>query len=261
VNAVVLAGGPLDAVAALQPGAPNKAFVRVGGRALVERVLAALRATPEIERIIVVAPPSTHASAELALADERRADGKRISDSLRSGVRGLALDEHVLIATSDLPILTPRATGDFIARARKADGEIGYGCVERCVHVAAYPQVPHTWARLRDGVYCGGGLMTLRPRVLPALERFIEALGAARKKPWRLASLFGARVLLKYATGTLSISDAECRACELLGAPAQAVVSPYAETAVNVDRPSDVALAEQLVAAQEGRPPTASASG
>ena len=108
--------------------------------------------------------------------------------------------------------------------------------------------MPHTWARLRDGVYCGGGLIALRPRVLPALERFIEELGAARKKPWRLASLFGSRMLAKYALGRLSIADAEARARELLGAPVRAVVSPYAETAVNVDRATDVALAERLVA-------------
>jgi hypothetical protein len=34
----------------------------------------------------------------------------------------------------------------------------------------------------------------------------------------------------------------------MLGARARAIVSPYAETAVNVDRVSDVALAERLVA-------------
>jgi hypothetical protein len=189
-----------------------------------------------------------HGDAALALADECRPDGIRISESLRSGLAGLPENDLVLVATSDLPILCAVAIDDFTARARMLDGEIGYGCVERNVHLAKYPEVPHTWARLRDGVYCGGGLIALRPRVLPALERFIEELGAARKKPWRLASLFGSRMLAKYALGRLSIADAEARARELLGAPVRAVVSPYAETAVNVDRATDVALAERLVA-------------
>jgi molybdopterin-guanine dinucleotide biosynthesis protein A len=247
VNAIVLAGGPPDAVSALQPGAPNKAFVRVGGKALVERVLAALRGVPEIERIVVVAPIAMHGDATLALADECRPDGVRITDSLRSGLAGFAQGEQVLLAASDLPLLTALSTGDFVTRARSIGGEIGYGCLERRVHLAVYPSVPHTWARLREGTYCGGGLVTLRPRVLPALERFIERLGAARKKPWRLASLFGVGTLARYAVGRLSIADAERRAHELLGATAHAVVSPYAETAVNVDRASDVALAERLI--------------
>lgn len=249
LTAVVLAGGPVDAVAALQEGAPNKAFVRVGGRALVERVLAALRASRDIARIIVVAPPALHASTALARADECRADGVHIRDSLRSGLAGLPPAQTVLVATSDLPVLTASAVDDFVDRACALDADIGYGCVEQRVHLAKYPQVPHTWARFRDGTYCGAGLATIRPRVLPALERFIEELGAARKKPWRLASIFGAGVLLKYVTGRLRIADAEARARELLGVEVRAVLSPYAETAVNVDRVSDVALAERLVAA------------
>ena len=245
--AIVLAGGPPDDVAALQSGAPNKAFVRVGGIALVTRVLQALRSAKSIDRIVVVAPTSNHGDAALALADERRPDGVHITESLRNGLAGLPPNEMLLIATSDLPVLTAASADDFAGRAHALDPEIGYGCIERSVHLAKFPQVPHTWARLRDGTFCGAGLVTLRPRVLGALERFIEQLGAARKQPWRLASLFGAEILAKYAFGRLSIADAERRAYELLGAPVRAVISPYAEIGVNVDRVSDVALAERLV--------------
>lgn len=248
MTAIVLAGGGPDEVSAMQPGAPNKAFVRIGGVALVERVLRALRESASIDRIVVVAPPQMHGDSALALADECRADGTRIRESLRNGLAGLPPDDAVLVVTSDLPVLTPQAVDDFVARARSVGGEIGYGCLERRVHLAAFPHVPHTWARLRDGTYCGGGLVALRPRALAALEHFIEQLGAARKKPWRLASLFGPRVLLKYVSGRLTIADAERRAREL-GVDARAVPSSYAETAVNVDRASDVALAERLVAA------------
>ena len=82
-TAVVLAGGPGDAVAALQPGAANKAFVKVGGITLVERTLLALRRSSSIDRIVVVAPAATHNDHALMLADEYRTDGKRIRDSLR----------------------------------------------------------------------------------------------------------------------------------------------------------------------------------
>jgi GTP:adenosylcobinamide-phosphate guanylyltransferase len=246
--AVVLAGGPADEVAKLQDGAPNKAFVRIGGRALVERVLYALRSSKAISRIVVVAPPATHASPALALADERRADGVHIRESLSNGLGGLPEAEPVLVATSDLPVITAASIDDFAQRALALDADIGYGCVEQSVHLAKYPQVPHTWARLADGTFCGAGLATIRPRIVAQLNQFIEELGAARKKPWRLASILGPRVLFKYVTGRLRIEDAEARACRLLRAPVRAVISPYAETAVNVDRVSDVALAERLVA-------------
>ncbi len=246
-TAVVLAGGPPDDVAALEPGAPNKAFVRIGGVTLVERTLRALRASTHIGHIVVVAPAAAHDRPALALADERRADGAKIRMSLRNGLEGLPPDEIALVSTSDLPVLIPAAVDDFIDYAQAVDADLGYGCVERTVHEALYPSVPHTWARLRDGTFCGGGLVAIKPRALPALERFIERLGAARKNPLQLASLFGWDVLARFAIGRLSMASAERRASQLLGAPVRALVSPYPETGVNVDRVTDVALAEELV--------------
>jgi GTP:adenosylcobinamide-phosphate guanylyltransferase len=250
MDAIVLAGGPPDAVAALQPGAPNKAFVEIGGVSLVARVLAALDAAASIERTVVVAPVDALDRAELALAGERRPDGKRITDSLRHGLAGFDPDRAVLIVTSDLPVLRPVAVDDFVERVQQLDADVSYGCVEKNAHLARYPAIPHTWARLQDGTFCGTGLMAIKPRALPPLEAFLERLGAARKSPLRLASLFGWDMLLAYALGRLSIASAEARGTRLLGAPVRAVISHYPEIAVNVDRPSDVKLAGDAIAAE-----------
>ena len=246
-TAVVLAGGPYDELAAKTPGAPNKAFVAIGGIALVERTMRALRSSTSIGKIIAVAPSHFHGHPALALADECRPDGKRIRDSLRSGLDGLPYDHDVLISTSDLPVLTAKSVDDFVLRAAERDADLTYGCLEKSVHMAKYPQVPHTWAHLREGTYCGTGFITMRPRIFPSLERFIERLGHARKNPLALARLFGFRVLLRYATRRLSIANAEDRASYVIGARVRAVISPYAEIGVNVDRVSDIALAEELV--------------
>jgi GTP:adenosylcobinamide-phosphate guanylyltransferase len=247
VIALVLAGGPRDAVAQLQPDVPNKAFIRIRGQTLAERVIRSLRSSAWVDRIIVVAPASAHDDPALALADECRPDGARIRESLRNGLEGLPELELVLVAASDLPVLTAESIDDFARRAHHVDPELGYGCVERRVHLARYPRVPHTWAHLRDGAYCGTGFAVIKPRVLPSLERFIERLGAARKNPLALASLFGWDVLLKYLLRRLSIADAQSRASDIIGAPVRAIVSPYPEIAVNVDRVTDVALAEELI--------------
>lgn len=249
-DAVVLAGGPLDGVAQQQPGAPNKAFVEIGGKTLVARVLEPLRASASIGRIVVVAPPEVRERTDLAAANEIRPDGRRITDSLRSGLEGFEPNRDVLIVASDLPVLTVAAVDDFAARAAGLHADVVYGCVERSVHLASFPTIPHTWARMRDGTFCGGGIVAMKPRALPRLERFIERLGAARKHPIRLASLFGWDVLLRFAIRQLSVAQAEARATKILGAPVRALVSPFAETGVNVDRVTDIALAEELVKAR-----------
>lgn len=250
VTTIVLAGGAPDDVAAVQPGAINKAFVRIGGVPLVARTLRALRAAPSVGRIICVAPASAHDSPALELADERRDDGTRISDSLWNGLRGLPPDDPVFVSASDLPILSTQCIEAFLRDARSAEAEVAYAILERSTHMRDYPHIPHTWARMRDGTYCGGGFITLRPRAWPLLARFIERLGAARKNPLHLASLFGWDVLLRYAVRRLSVAQAEARASSILGAHVRAVISTHPEMAVNVDRASDIALAEALVSSK-----------
>lgn len=251
--AVVLAGGGPDAVSALEPGAPNKAFVRIGGVELVARTIASLRSSSRVGRIVAVAPAEAAAHPALAGADDVRPSGATMTESLRSGLAAFAPDDLVLVCASDLPILTAEAIDDFLTRAHAVDADLVYACVERTTHLARYPLIPHTWATLRDGTYCGGGCVALRPRVLPALEGVLGRLGRARKNPLALAAIFGPRILVRFATRRLAIAQVEDRARELLGACARAAVCAYPEIAVNVDRASDVALANALVAAFDER--------
>jgi molybdopterin-guanine dinucleotide biosynthesis protein A len=247
IAAVVLAGGPADEVSAIAPGVPNKAFVPIAGTTLVARTIASLRSSSQVGRIVVVAPISAHDDPALRDADERRADGATMTESLRSGLVDFDRDELVLVVASDLPILSRAAIDEFIAIARRRDCDLAYACLEKRTHLAAYPEIPHTWARLRDGSYCGGGLVAMRPRALERLATFLGRLGAARKSPLRLAAIFGFPTLVRYAIGRLSIADAERRGCALVGISVAAIVSSQAEIAVNVDRASDVAIAERLV--------------
>jgi molybdopterin-guanine dinucleotide biosynthesis protein A len=252
IAAVLLAGGRRDQVCAGFPDAPNKAFVPVAGISLARRTLAALQSTHRVGRVIAVAPLVERARIELARADEIRPDGATMSQSLRSGLGGLPSDDLVLVAASDLPILSAAAIEEFLDLAQQSRADLVYACVERRCHEERFPEVPHTWARLRDGTYCGAGLFALRPRTLDALDRFLGRLGAARKNPLRLASIFGYDVLLRYALRALTIAAAERRATALLGAPVAAAICTHPEIAVNVDRHSDLALAEVLVATSSG---------
>ena len=244
VDAIVLAGGAADAVAALEPGAPNKAFVPIAGIPLVTRTLAGLRASSRIDRIVVVAPPSAAAHPALAAASEVRGDGPRIMESLRSGLQGFTRDALLVVAASDLPALSGTAVDEFVDEVLARNLDDAYACLEQRSHTATFPEFPHTWARLHEGRFCGGGLVALRPRVLPRLSTFMDALGRARKSPLRLAGLFGWDVLARFAFGQLRIEQAEARASLLLGgARVGAIRCTHAEIALNVDRVADVTRA------------------
>ncbi len=224
--------------------------MRIGDATLVERTLRAVRDVPRIERIVVVAPPSTGGDRALALADERRPDGAHMIESLRSGLAGFPPDEALLVTASDLPVLTRASLDEVIDSGLTRDLDLGYTCLERRYHEARYPQFPHTWARMREGQFCGGGAVILKPRVLPQLATLLDRLGAARKAPLRLAAVFGWGTLARFALGSLAIADAERRAGELIAANAGAIRCTHPEIAINVDRVTNVALAQQLISPQ-----------
>jgi hypothetical protein len=172
-----------------------------------------------------------------------------LAASLQSGLDGLPGDELTLVAVSDLPVLTAAAIAEFVAGARARDLDAAYAIVDQRDHAARYPAVPHTWAKMADGRFCGGGLVALKPRVMPALHVVLDDLGKARKSPLRLAALFGWDIVPRFALGSLTIAAAEHRAGAILGAPVGAIRCSHPEVAVNVDRPSDVELANGLVRA------------
>jgi GTP:adenosylcobinamide-phosphate guanylyltransferase len=247
VIAIVLAGGGPDSVSAMKRDAPNKAFVPVGGVPLVTRAIEALRSSPNVTRIVAVAPSSMFASDALSGADECRPDGLRMIESLASGLAGAPPDEQVLIAASDLPVLTREAIDEFVAEARRRDLDVAYAIVAQNVHDRQFPRVRHTWATMFEGRFCGGGLFVIKPRMLDALRTVLDDLGAARKSPLRLASIFGWDIVPRFALGFLPIAAAEERASTILRASVGAIRCTHAEIAVNVDSPADLTIANGLV--------------
>lgn len=214
---------------------------------MVTRVLQALRGVPEVAQITVVAPLVALEDSALSLADVRRSAGEHIVESVQRGLSGTDPDVMTLLATSDAPLLSPDSLGRFVQALATIDADLVYTIVERKAHEGRFPGVPHTWARMREGVYCGGAVFGMRARVLPALTRFLDDLGAARKSPLRLATFFGWDAVVRFALGLLSIGTAESRASAILGYPVRAVVAEP-DLAFNVDRKSDLALAERFIA-------------
>jgi GTP:adenosylcobinamide-phosphate guanylyltransferase len=224
----------------------NKAFIPVGGIPMVTRVLQTLRTVSTIEQITVVAPTVALEDSALTLADVRRSSGDKIIESVQRGLSEADPDAMMLLAASDAPLLSTQSLQEFAQTLTSIDADLVYSIAERKAHERRFPGVPHTWARMRGGIYCGGAVFGMRPRVLSALTQFLDELASARKSPLRLARAFGWDVVLRFVLGMLPVSAAEARATALLGYQVRAVVSAP-DLAFNVDRKSDLALAERFL--------------
>lgn len=248
VDALVLAGGRPDPGLAGQ--ALPKAFASLGGRTMVEWVLAALRAVPRIGRIALVGPhplpPAVAAQVDLPVP----AQGGLLENAA-AGLAALAAVGPVLVAAADIPLLTPRAVEAFLDAAAAIDADVWYPAVPRADVERAFPGAAKTFVRFRDGTFTGGSLILTRPEAFQRARPVIERAVHARKRPWELARLLGVATLAGLATGRLRIADAEHRAARVAGIRARAVVCRYPEIAIDVDRPETLALIRRALEARQ----------
>lgn len=225
-----------------------KALVPVHCLPMLGRVAATLCGVPQIGQILVLAQ-DTAALAHALPSDPRihlATSGRGISDSI-SAVAGTAeAPWPVLVTTADHPLLN-REMIEYFLNAASA-GDVAVGMVERQTVLARFPENKRTWRHFRGGAYSGANLFALNnERAGPALKLWAEA-EQDRKKQLGLLMHFGPLLALRAITRTISLEDGLKKAGRRLGLDARAVILPFAEAAVDVDKVSDHELVEAIMA-------------
>lgn len=254
VTALVLAGrrrGEADPMAAAA-GVSHKALLPVAGVPMLARVVGALRGAAPVGRIVVC----MEAPAE-ALAGVGGLDGVLLRDAAASPASsaGAVLAEFgapLLVTTADHALLAPEMVEHFVSAA--PDGAAAVAALARGEAVLArYPDTRRTWLRFRDGAFSGCNLFLLAEAGGAARAvAFWRRVEGARKRPMALARVLGPLALLRFALGRLTLRgalDALERRC---GASLAAVEMPFADAAVDVDKPADLLLAEAALRGRGG---------
>lgn len=222
-----------------------KAFLPVAGRPMLERVLEALRGVPAVDRI-AVSIPDPEALAGHAV--------EPIATEASPSLSVLAALQHVpppvLVTTADHALLTPEIIEAFLAGAAAIEADLVVGLVERQNIEAVVPGSRRTYWRFRDGAYSGANLFNLRNEQALEAVAFWRRVERERKRPWRIAGAFGPGLLLGYLLGRFTLAEALHRASAVVGCRVAAFVLTFGEAAIDVDKPADLALVEQLLKAR-----------
>ncbi len=255
-EAVVLAGhrgGGQDALARAR-GVPHRALLEVGGVPMLLRVVRALRATPGVGRIVVSIgePEALRSQPELAaLVAEGGLEPHRSLDSPSRStldvLEQLGPERPVLVTTADHPLLTPAIVGHFVAGAERSGADLAVGAVAGERVRSDYPSAVRTWVRLRDGDWSGANLFALRTPAARRAVEFWRRTEQLRKRPWRLVSAFGPGTLLLFLLRRLDLEAGLARVSDRLGVRVDLVSLPFAEAAIDVDRPADLELATRIL--------------
>lgn len=229
-------------------GGEWKALVPVHGLPMLGRVAATLCGVEEIGRIVVMAQDLDAISHALPSDDRIHlvASGRGISDSIAAVAGTDQAPWPVFVTTADHPLLTAEMIHYFLDHA--AMGDVAVGMVERQTVLARFPENKRTWRHFRGGAYSGANLFALNnAKAGPALALWAEA-EQDRKKQLGLLMHFGPGLALRAITRTISLENGLKKAGERLGLDARAVILPFAEAAVDVDKVSDHELVEAIMA-------------
>lgn len=262
-TALVLAAsrGAEDPVARAE-GKSHKCLAEIAGRPMIEHVLATLAASPAVGRIAI----SIESEGVLdglpeagRLRDQDRlavlASAESASASILEAAERLGGPWPLLVTTGDNPLLTGAMIDHFRREALAAGADFAAALAPEAEVRKAQPDARRTYLAFRDARYSGCNLFAvLTPAGLEAI-RFWRRAEQHRKRPWRLVSFFGLGSLLLFLLRRLTLDQAFARASARLGIRAKAVAMPFPTAAIDVDKPSDLALARKLVVeASEARP-------
>ncbi len=241
IDCLLLAGspntGPLKEVSPVE----HEALIPLGDACMVEYVIKALRASGCVGRIVVVGPEAIRRLPGAAGVEVFEPAGG-LMDNVAAGLKHFEAPENVLVATADIPLLTPEAVRDFVRRCGDRRADIYYPVVRDEVVERRYPGGRRTYVRLSDGRFTGGSLVLFRPAVFDRCRAMAQKFALHRKNPLKLAAIVGPVFVLRFLLRRLSLADAEKRVTSLFGVTGRAVVSGYPELAVDVDKPEDYAL-------------------
>ncbi len=226
----------------------TKALLPIAGRPMLVHVVTALRASPRVGPITILAQNSAELAAEpglAGLAGLQFADsGQGISSSLAAALpQG---DDPLLVTTADNVLLTPAMIAEFLDGAEGSD--VAVAMVERDVLLARYPESKRTWLKFRGGWWSGANMFRLRGRrVLPLLD-FWGRIERDRKKGLKIIAAFGPWLLIGALLRLFTIQQGVARAGLRFGLNATVVPMSEPEACIDADKPADIQLIERIMA-------------
>lgn len=249
MHCLIIAGGtvgPDDPLYPYTQGKP-KALIDMGGRTMLERVVAALQDSTYVEDILVVGiDPEMAAASGLRFARpvEFLPDHGGMVANMLGGVSWFSKNrpaaEVILGCSADIPTITGRVVDEFIETCRPWDNGVYYNFITRSRLEKRFPDSRRTYSSYGDIEAAGGDMVIARLDVAERNRSLLESVTAARKQPWRVANVVGVRMLLKFVLNRVTIPDIEATASRVMGAPVKIILDGPPELAMDADKPFQI---------------------
>jgi len=248
--------GQDDTVARVD-GVSCKAFVDIGGKPMIERVVSALQESAATDRIIISMPdnlpvktqaPALSSAFDEGILDHAIADRSPVQSLLKL-LPMLADETPFLVTTADHALLSATVIRQFLEQYEPARFDIAAAMLPLECLSRKYPEQKRTSLMFRGVGYKACNLFVFgNKKVAEKVLLFWLAVEEKRKSPWQMVWHLGPLTLARYLTGTLALPGAVARLGARTGTRLQAVMLKIPEAAIDVDTPQDLEFVRSIVA-------------
>ncbi len=257
MDAVVTAGGipqPDEPLYPYTQGKP-KALLEIGGKPMIQWVLDALGAARQVEKIVLIGlPEDSGVTCDRQITFIPNRVG--MIDNLLAGIQKVReinpSASMVLLVSSDIPAITADMIDWEIETTLQTDVDLCYTVATRQVVEARFPTSRRTFIRLKDVEVCGGDINVVHTSVVNANQDIWIKLVESRKNPLKQAAILGLDTLLLVLLHRITLDSAVRRVASRLHMSGRAILTPYAEMAMDVDKPQQLELMRVDLAGRVG---------
>jgi GTP:adenosylcobinamide-phosphate guanylyltransferase len=257
MDAVVIAGGVPQPGEPLYPytqGKP-KALLDICGKPMAQWVLDALSESQKIDRVVV-----TGLEADCGLKCEKiqayLPSAGSILGNIRSGAEKILelnpTARYVAVVSSDIPSIKAEHVDWVVDAAMQTQEDVYYNVIQQETMEARFPGSNRTYTHLKGIVVCGGDLNVLGVEIVRGDASLGEKIISARKNPLKQAALVGFDTLFLLLIRQITIDAAAARVTKRLGITGRALVCPYAEIGMDVDKPHQLEIMRADLARRAG---------
>jgi GTP:adenosylcobinamide-phosphate guanylyltransferase len=228
----------------------QKCLLPVAGKPMLRHVVTALHASRRFAKIVVSIEDSAlleRALGPLAETVSHATPDASASLSVMRAFSQAPLAPPTLVTTADHPLLRQDIIADFTHRSSLSGADLTVGLATAEVILGSYPEARRTFLRFGRQRVSGCNLYGFNTAAALRIIKPWHALEQSRKRPWRLIKALGAINLLRYLAGALSLDAAFAAASRRLGFVVKPILLPFPESAIDVDKPADLELAESIL--------------
>ena len=247
MDAIVTAGGipqPEDPLYTFSNG-DAKALIDIAGKPMVQWVLDALSNAKNVDNVILIGlSPRSGVTCKKPMHFLSN-QGRMLANIVAGVNKAIELNKknkYVLLVSSDIPAIKPEMVDWLIETCMETKDDLYYGVCPKDVMESRFPGSKRTFTHLKDMDICGADMNITHVRMATEHLDMWEQLIGTRKSPLRSASIIGFGTLFKLATRRLTLDEAVSRVSQRIGIKGRAIVWPYAEPCMDVDKPPQLEL-------------------